>query len=306
MLHKKRASVFQQGRELFRPCIFSIIQHYWDRIAGPLDAHLTACPLYYAGDVVSPRQIITWPSWSLQPSCIQWCAPWSKPVPHNCVLFPVTSPEGVRGGKKIKPLVFLASPPQQSNREATGRPGEEAAATGFCASTEHRLAAEPGPEIRSEPARLQGKGRGGKGSTFSEQEEGEAMSVSCCAAETSKDVITFTLPQGVSRLRAKVQSFPMHYEEGGFGGETSSGFIANSALCTRIAKQRSSVLPGSAAKYCMWLETIFAQEPCCSCFSCTACVRILLQYRNALSSPYSPCFCKHLEIKPYIFLDPTE
>lgn len=168
MLHKKRASVFQQGRELFRPCIFSIIQHYWDRIAGPLDAHLTACPLYYAGDVVSPRQIITWPSWSLQPSCIQWCAPWSKPVPHNCVLFPVTSPEGVRGGKKIKLLVFLASPPQQSNREATGRPGEEAAATGFCASTEHRLAAEPGPEIRSEPARLQGKGRGGAKAALSQ------------------------------------------------------------------------------------------------------------------------------------------
>lgn len=75
------------------------------------------------------------------------------------------------------------------------------------------------------------------------------MSVSCCAAETSKDVITFTLPQGVSRLRAKVQSFPMHCKEGGFGGETSSGFIANSVLCTCIAKQLSSVLPGSAAKY---------------------------------------------------------
>lgn len=129
------------------------------------------------------------------------------------------------------------------------------------------------------------------------------MSASCCAAETSKDVITFTLPQGVSRLRAKVQSFPTHCKEGGFGGETSSGFIANSVLCTCIAKQLSSVLPGSAAKYRMWLETIFAQEPCCSYFSCTACVRILLQYRNALRSRYSPYFCKHLEIKSHIFLD---
>lgn len=120
------------------------------------------------------------------------------------------------------------------------------------APREHRLAAEPRPETRSQPARLQGKGgEKKKGSTFSEQEEGEAMSVSCCAAETSKDVITFTLPQGVSRLRAKVQSFPMHCKEGGFGGETSSGFIANSVLCTCIAKQLSSVLPGSAAKYRM-------------------------------------------------------
>lgn len=106
---------------------------------------------------------------------------------------------------------------------------------------EHQLAAEPRPETRSQPTRLQGKGREKKGSTFSEQEEGEAMSVSCCAAETSKDVITFTLPQGVSRLRAKVQSFPMHCEEGGFGGETSSGFIANSSslhLHSKTAKQR--------------------------------------------------------------------
>lgn len=77
------------------------------------------------------------------------------------------------------------------------------------------------------------------------------MSVSCCAAETSKDVITFTLPQGVSRLRAKVQSFPAHGEEGGFGEETSSGFVANSVLCACIAKQLSSMLPGSAAKYRM-------------------------------------------------------
>jgi len=45
-------------------------------------------------------------------------------------------------------LLFLASPPQQSNREAAARG----------ALREHRLAAEPRPEIRSQPAPLQGKG----------------------------------------------------------------------------------------------------------------------------------------------------
>lgn len=137
MLRKERASVFQQGKEICSGPVYSALFSTTGTVLQDpsLDAHLTACPLYYAGDVVSPRQIITWPSWSLQLSCILWRAPWSKPLPHNCILFPVTSPEGVRGGKKIKPLVFLASPPQQSNREASGCPGEEAAATGFCVST---------------------------------------------------------------------------------------------------------------------------------------------------------------------------
>lgn len=33
-------------RNLFRPCIFSIIQHYWDHIPGSFNAHLTVCPLH--------------------------------------------------------------------------------------------------------------------------------------------------------------------------------------------------------------------------------------------------------------------
>lgn len=193
-----------------------------------------------------------------------------------------------RTKKKITKLIFLASPPQQSNREVTGCPGEEAAAVGACASTSWL----PSPDLKLGLSPLDCRGREGRkkkkgSSTFSEQEEGEATSVSCCAAETSKDVITLTFPQGVSRLRAKVQSFPMHCKEGGFGGETSSGFIANSVLCTCIAKQLSSVLPSSAAKYRMWLETIFAQELCCSCFSCTACVRILLQYTSRIKYYYN-------------------
>lgn len=119
---------------------------------------------------------------------------------------------------------------------------------GACASTSWL----PSPDLKLGLSPFDCRGReGGKkkeeekkkgSSTFSEQEEGEATSVSCCAAETSKDVITLTLPQGVSRLRAKVQSFPMHRKEGGLGGETSSGFIANSVLCTCIAKQLSSQL----------------------------------------------------------------
>lgn len=72
--------------------------------------------------------------------------------------------------------------------------------------------------------RTTGEGRE-KRQRCSVQEDGEAMSVSCCAAETSKDVITLTLPQGVSRLRAKVQTFPTCGKEGDFGG-TSSGFSA--------------------------------------------------------------------------------
>lgn len=182
------------------------------------------------------------------------------------------------GGKKNKPTNYPTPCIGAKARwqRAGWRPQQGGAAAAAAARAPRaRLAAESRPESRSQPAVPQGKG-GREGSAFSEQEDGEAMSVSCCAAETSKDVITFTLPQGVSRLRAKVQSFPAHGEEGGFGGETSSSFIANSVLCACIAKQLSSVLPGSAAKYRMWLETIFAQEPCCSSFPCSACARSIL------------------------------
>lgn len=141
-------------RNLFRPCIFSTIgtvcRHPW--------RPTWQCVLYIMQVMWSPQGksspdhpgLCSWAS-------IQRHAPWSKPLPHNCILFSVTSPGGKKKIKhKIKLLVFLAPPPQHSNRGATGCAGEEAAAMG--ALCEHRLPAEPRPETRSQPAWLQGKG----------------------------------------------------------------------------------------------------------------------------------------------------
>lgn len=81
-------------------------------------------------------------------------------MPHNCILFSVTSPGGKkkRTKKKITKLIFLASPPQQSNREVTGCPGEEAAAVGACASTSWL----PSPDLKLGLSPLDCRGREGR------------------------------------------------------------------------------------------------------------------------------------------------
>lgn len=63
-----------------------------------------------------------------------------------------------RTKKKITKLIFLASPPQQSNREVTGCPGEEAAAVGACASTSWL----PSPDLKLGLSPLDCRGREGR------------------------------------------------------------------------------------------------------------------------------------------------
>lgn len=123
MLCQKPASLFQQGKEICLGPVHSALFSTIGTIFQDPSMPTWQCVLYIKAVIWSPpRQIITWPSWSLQLSCVQWHALWSKPLPHNCVLFSVTSPGGKKNEekKRITKLVFLASPPQQSNREATG------------------------------------------------------------------------------------------------------------------------------------------------------------------------------------------
>lgn len=137
MLCKKQASVFQQGKEICSGPVYSalfstirtICRHPW----RPTWQHV----LYVMQVMWSPQGksspdhpgLCSWAS-------IQWHAPWSKPLPHNCILFSGTSPGGKGKIKhKTKLLVFLASPPQQSNREGTGCPGKEQQQWRPCAST---------------------------------------------------------------------------------------------------------------------------------------------------------------------------
>lgn len=103
MLCKKPASVLQHGKEICSGPVYSALFSTTGTISQDPSMPTWQCVLCIKVVIWSPpRQIITWPSWSLQLSCVQWHAPWSKPLPHNCILFSVTSPVGEKKKGKIK------------------------------------------------------------------------------------------------------------------------------------------------------------------------------------------------------------
>lgn len=120
-------------------------------------AHLTGCSLYYASAVVSPRPVIAWHSClSVQHRGVPWHAGESQPLQRQRIL--------------------LGVPAQGAGPR---RPDPEGAAQ--AAAPKLGLGQRQGGRRRSSP-------------TFSEQ-EGEAGSISCCAAEPGGDVIAFKLPR---------------------------------------------------------------------------------------------------------------
>lgn len=95
------------------------------------------------------------------------------------------------------------------------------------------------PETRSGAAPRRPPGEASP--TFSEQ-EGEAKSISCCAAELSRDVIAFKFPR-VSADGAKVQALPGRAERSsgrGQGGQGSRLLERVPAPGARTARRRDA------------------------------------------------------------------
>lgn len=295
------ASLFQQGKGICSGPVYSV--PYGDRIPGSLSAHLTVSPLYYMQAMWPPQG--RWPpdhgglcSRALPTDMLHRASPC-----HITVFSSLALLRG-RKGKKLERSHFWH--------------GHHGRAIGRRAAALARRQQQWGPCARPAGCRAQTWSKVSARSTAGEGRAGGARG-DAALSQSRKKGRPWAFP--VVQLKQAKTSLHLHsLRVSADWGPKFSHFqctarrevleekpavalLLTAVLCTCIAKQLSGMSPGSAAKDRVWLETIFAPEPCCSCFSCTACVRMLLQYRNALSSRYRPYCCKHLETNP---LDPME
>lgn len=245
MLCKKRASLLHQGT-----AVSSAVhaQHY-SAISGP-HSKIPACPPGSVSSILckwcaSPRQLIAWPSCSFQPRHIQWQALCSEPLQHNWILF--------SRGKSLHKLPHTWHQ-HRSDSEQLAAPAQGGHGTQLC-NLEVGLSLPHHRGREGEEAELLSAGRRGGHECFL-----------LCSWNKQRRHYTHT-PSGCQQIEGQSSDVSNVRQGGRFWRNQQR------LLCACTAKQMSSVLPGSAAKHPMWLETIFAQEPCCSGFSCSACVR---------------------------------
>lgn len=138
MLCKKQASVLQQGKEICSGPVYSALFSTIGTIFQDPSMPTWQCVLCSNAVLWSPQGKSSPDHPGLCSSAV------SSDTLHgtsNCHITVFSSQSLLqevkkrKNKKKITKLIFLASPPQQSNREVSGCPGEEAAAVGACAST---------------------------------------------------------------------------------------------------------------------------------------------------------------------------